>query len=224
MYIIIVGAGKVGYYLAKILISEGHEVMLIDKDKAKVARLQLELGESVMPGDGSIMEVLKEAGANRADVLVAVTGNDEDNLVICQMAKTIFIRPRTIARVNNPKNEDFFSVLGVDTTVSATKIIDSLIEEKVKAEDMIIPLLSLKEGDMEIVQVEISHSSPLLQKEIEDLSSLSGLVFVAIIRGKEIIAPQRYTKFQAEDEVICLVKKENMKTLHEMFQANQKGA
>ncbi len=125
MYIIIVGAGKVGYHLGKFLMAEGHEVMLIEEDRSKIDTLSLEFHESIMVGDGSAVEVLKEAGANRADVIVAVTGNDEDNLVICQVAKLVFLRPRTIARVNNPRNEDLFTGLGVDASVSATKIINA---------------------------------------------------------------------------------------------------
>jgi trk system potassium uptake protein TrkA len=143
MYIIIVGAGKVGYHLGSLLMAGGHEVMLIEEDRSKVELLSLEFHDAIMQGNGSTVEVLKEAGANRADVVVATTGNDEDNLVICQVVKLMFLRPRTIARVNNPRNEELFAGLGVDASVSATKIINAVIQEQVKAGDMMIPLLTL---------------------------------------------------------------------------------
>jgi len=140
MYIIIVGAGKVGVNLATLLLAQNHEVLLIEKDRTKIPELRNLFGESVMEGAGSRVQTLKEGGANRADVVVAVTEKDEDNLVICQLAKTIFHCRRTIARVNDPRHEDVFVKLGVDATVSSTRIIDSLIEEQVQAEDMVIPL------------------------------------------------------------------------------------
>jgi len=217
MYIIIVGAGKVGYHLGKLLISGGHEVMLIEKDRSKVDMLSLEFHDSIMLGDGSAVEVLKEAGANRADVIVATTGNDEDNLVICQVAKLMFLRPRTIARVNNPRNEELFAGLGVDASVSATKIINAMIQEQVKAGDMMIPLLTLKEGDVEIVEVELSRSSHIVKKKIKDLSMPPGSIFIAVIRGEEIIIPYGDTEFQPEDKVIALVKRESEQALRMML-------
>jgi trk system potassium uptake protein TrkA len=217
MYIIIVGAGKVGYHLGKFLMAEGHEVMLIEEDRSKVDTLSLEFHDSIMQGDGSAVEVLKEAGANRADVVVAATGNDEDNLVICQVTKLVFLRPRTIARVNNPRNEELFAGLGVDASVSATKIINTIIEEQVKAGDMVIPLLTLKAGDVEIVEVELSRSSPIVKKKVRELSLPPGSIFIAVIRGEEIIIPYGETEFQPEDKVIALVKRTSEQALREML-------
>ena len=217
MYIIIVGAGKVGYHLGKFLMAEGHEVMLIEEDRSKVDTLSLEFHDSIMQGDGSAVEVLKEAGANRADVVVAVTGNDEDNLVICQVTKLVFLRPRTIARVNNPRNEELFAGLGVDASVSATKIINTIIEEQVKAGDMMIPLLTLKAGDVEIVEVELSRSSHIVKKKIKDLTLPAGSIFIAVIRGEEVIIPYGETEFQPEDKVLALVKRTSEQALREML-------
>ena len=217
MYIIIVGAGKVGYHLGTLLMKENHEVMLIEKDRAKVNTLSLEFHDCIMEGDGSTVEALKEAGANRADVIVAATGNDEDNLVICQVSKLMFLRPRTIARVNNPRNEELFAGLGVDASVSATKIINAIIEEQVKAGDMMIPLLTLKEGDVEIVEVELTRSSHILKKKIKELSLPSGSIFIAVIRGNEVIIPHGETEFQPEDKVLALVKRTSEQALREML-------
>jgi trk system potassium uptake protein TrkA len=217
MYIIIVGAGKVGYHLGRLLIAQGHEVMLIEENRSKVDLLSFEFHDAIMQGDGSMGEVLKEAGANRADVIVAATGNDEDNLVICQVAKLVFLRPRTIARVNNPRNEELFTGLGVDASVSATKIINAIIEEQVKAGDMMIPLLTLKAGDVEIVEVELSRSSHIVKKKIKDLSLPQGSIFIAVIRGEEVIIPYGETEFQPEDKVIALVKRTSEQALREML-------
>jgi len=217
MYIIIVGAGKVGYHLGRLLMAEGHEVMLIEKDRSKVDLLSYEFHDAVMEGDASTVEVLREVGANRADVIVATTGNDEDNLVICQVTKLMFLRPRTIARVNNPRNEELFAGLGVDASVSATKIINAVIQEQVKAGDMMIPLLTLKAGDIEIVEVQLTRSSHIVRKKIKNLTLPTGSIFIAVIRGEEVIIPYGETEFQPEDRVLALVKRESEQALREML-------
>ncbi|MGB7572609.1 MAG: NAD-binding protein [Thermodesulfobacteriota bacterium] len=219
MYIIIVGAGKVGYHLAKLLMTQGHghEVMLIEKDRAKVGILSMEFHDAIMEGDGSTVEALKEAGANRADVVVATTGNDEDNLVVCQVAKLMFLRPRTIARVNNPRNEELFAGLGVDASVSGTKLINAIIHEQVRAGDMMIPLLTLKAGDIEIVEVQLTRSSHIVRKKIKDLALPTGSIFIAVIRGEEVIIPYGETEFQPEDKVLALVKRESEQALRQML-------
>lgn len=217
MYIIVVGGGKVGYNLAKLLLAEGHEVLLIEKEKPKSAALSTEFGESLMEGNGSRVSVLREAGANRADVLVAVTGTDEDNLVICQVAKSVFKCPRTIARVNDPRNEALFSTLGIDATVSSTRLIDSLIEEQVKAEDMVIPLVTLRSGNVEIIEMDLSRSSWILGKKIREVSLPEGAIFISIIRGDEVIIPKGDTELTSGDKVIALVKKEVEQALREML-------
>lgn len=217
MYIIVIGGGKVGYNLTKLLLAEKHEVLLIEKDKTKTPGLATEFGESLMEGNGSRVSVLREGGANRADVLVAVTGTDEDNLVICQVAKTVFKCPRTIARVNDPRNESLFSALGVDSTVSSTRLIDALIEEQVKAEDMIIPLVTLRAGNVEIIEIDLSASSWIMGKKISDVHLPEGAIFISIIRGESIIIPKPETEIIPGDTVVVLVKKEVEQALREML-------
>src|SRR5215470_9242710 len=169
MYIIIVGGGGVGYYLARTLVKANHEVLLLERDRAAHRRLSEELGEVVMQGDGCEVRIMEEAGGARADAVVAVTGDDDDNLVICQMAKMKFNVPRTIARVNNPRNEVIFHRLGIDATVSSTKIIYNLIEQEIETGE-VIPLAALSRGNIEIVEVEISIKSPVLGKMVGDIA------------------------------------------------------
>ena len=217
MYIIIVGAGKVGYQLTKLLLSQGHEVMLIENERNKYSSLVDELGDSILYGDGSTMETLTEAGANRADVIVAVTGRDEDNLVICQLSKMMFFGPRTIARVNNPRNEETFWSLGIDATVSATSLINAIIQEQVKAHDVLIPLLAIRGGDVEIVQTSLSPSSPVVNKKIMDLVLPKGALFISIIRGEEVIIPSGDTDLREDDQILVLVRKVYEAALREML-------
>src|SRR5215208_3178216 len=129
MFVLVVGGGKVGYYLTKELIESGHEVALMEKDRGRADQIADEVGSVVIGHDGCEGKYLQEAGANRADIVAAVTGDDEDNLVICQMAKHHFDVPRTIARVNNPKNERLFRHLGVDEIISPTRMILGSIEQ-----------------------------------------------------------------------------------------------
>ena len=133
MYVIVIGGGKVGYYLTKHLIERGYEVTLIEKDSRRAEALTSQLGEVVMVGDGDEMAFLATTGMERADVVVAVTGDDEDNLVACQLAKRKFNVPRTVARVNNPSNVSIFKTLGVDVAVSATEVLLDLLERELAA-------------------------------------------------------------------------------------------
>ncbi len=217
MYIVIVGCGKVGYHLGKLLLSEAHEVLIIEKDKARVAKASAELGEAILEGNGSRVSTLREGGVNRADVLVAATGIDEENLVICQVAKSVFRCRRTIARVNDPGNETLFSELGIDATVSATRLIDAIIEEQVNATDMVIPLVTLRSGNAEIVEITLSSTSKMIGKEVGEIIPPKGVLFVAVIRGDALIPPETHTKLVVADKVIVLTRKEAEQTLHEMI-------
>ena len=120
MYVIIAGASKLSYRLVQTLLQSGHEVTLIEKDRVKADRLAAEFGQSVLPGDATHLRTLREAGANRADVILATTEFDEINLVICQVAKVVFVKPRTIAIIRNPAFEGLFEGLGVDLTINTT--------------------------------------------------------------------------------------------------------
>ena len=216
MYVIIAGGGKVGYYLTKTLVAEGHEVLLLEQDKREVDRLSEEFGEVVMRGDASEMRTMKEAGLERADVVVAVTGDDGDNLVISQLAKRKFGVPRTIARVNNPKNEELFHKLGIDQTVVSTKIIFNLIEQQIET-DQVIPLAALRRGNIEIVEIDLSKDSPVLEEPVGSLRLPPETLIISVVRGEDAIIPQPDTMLQVGDTVIALVRAERESELREAF-------
>ena len=203
MYVIVVGGGKVGYYLTQTLLGEGHEVLLIERDPAKVERFVERLGNVVLAGDGAEAATQMNAGAARADVVIAVTGEDEDNLVICQMAKQKFQVARTIARVNNPKNEQLFRMLGIDVTVSQTNYILNLIEQAIP-ERSFVHLLSLRHADLAIVDAKIAESSVVAHRAIGEIQLPINTVIAAVSRGPHLIIPSPTTDLLPGDDVIAV--------------------
>ena len=203
MYIIIIGGGKVGYFLAKRLITGKHTISIVDKDSQLCERISCELQALVIHGDGCDPRILEQAGIKRADVLAAVTGDDEDNLIACQLAKEIFNIQRTVARVNNPDNEHTFSKLSIDVPVDSTKIIAKIIEEEVSLSD-IVNLMSFKHGKLSIVRVDLSNDSPVINKQIQDIQLPPDSVFVSIVRGEEVIVPKGTTVLKPGDDIIAL--------------------
>jgi trk system potassium uptake protein TrkA len=203
MYIVVVGAGKVGYFLAKRLCVSKHTVSIVDKDKSTCEEIAKELNALVINGDGCDPRILEEAGTARADVLAAVTGDDEDNLIICQLAKEKFNIQRTIGRVNNPDNEHTFAELAVDVPVDSTKIIAKIIEEEVSFSDF-VNLMSFKRGKLAIVRVDLPADSPVINKQIQDIQLPADSVLVSILRGEEVIVPKGNTVLKPGDDIIAL--------------------
>jgi len=220
MYIIIVGAGNVGYYLAKTLLNAGHEVLLIERDKRRCDLLRDEFGESVMRGRGDEIRIMREAGADRADIVVACTGDDEDNLIISQIAKWYFNVPRTVARINDPRNESIFQQLGIDATVSSTNIIYHLIEQEIETGE-VIPLAALKRGNIEIVEVELTTRSPVVGKRVQDLPLPPDALIICIIRQENAMLPHGDTVLEPNDSVIALVSAQNERQLRKVFAEEQ---
>lgn len=216
MYIIIVGGGNIGYYLAKTLVGAKHEVLLLEKDRVRYRTISEELGEVVMQGDGCQADQQLEAGFGRADAVVAVTGSDDDNLVVCQMAKMEYNVPRTISRVNDPRNEALFHQLGIDATVSSTKIIYNLIEQEVGGGE-VIPLAALNRGNIEIVEIEIGSKSPVVGREIRSLTLPEEALIISVIRDGHALLPSGDTKFTLGDSVIALVGADQEPALHDAF-------
>jgi trk system potassium uptake protein TrkA len=213
MYIIIVGGGKVGYYLAKQLVEDGHEVLVIEKDAAKCQQIADELGDIVLWGDGCEGITLEAAGTGRADLFIAVTGDDEDNLVACQVAKNKFSVGRTVARLNNPKNETVFKKLGIDTTVSSTALILANIEQELPSHPL-IPLLTIKGGGLEIVEVKVPPSSAMVGKRVGEVL-LPQQCLIALIIDQEGVprVPTSDTTIRAGDEVVAVTRRESKEAL-----------
>jgi trk system potassium uptake protein len=182
MYIIVAGGGMVGYYLTTALRAAGQEVTLIEKMRRRFDLLEEEFGDVAFLGDACEVRTLEQAGAARADLVAAVTGDDEDNLVICQMAKRKFKVKRVIARINNPKNEVTFQMLGIDETVSSTKLIYSLIEQEVEVAD-VIPLSALRKGHLELVEVALTEHSPSANRRVRDLTLPESCTLAILVRG-----------------------------------------
>ncbi len=217
MYIIIVGGGKVGYYLAKTLLNQEHEILIIEKDKRKFDALTLEFGGIVMRGDGSDSLVMEEAGMARAEMVIAVTGDDEDNLMICQMAKKKFNVVRTISRINNPKNERIFKVLGIDTTVSVTDLILAQIEREIPAHSL-VHLLTLREAGATFLEAKVPENSPVIGKPLRSLGIPDDCVIPLVIRNGKAIVPYGETQLLAGDEVIAVATLEHEDALGRIFE------
>jgi trk system potassium uptake protein TrkA len=209
MFILIVGGGKVGTYLARGLLKQQHEVVVIEKD-ARKAQMMTNLLESdiAVVGDGCDPNILLQAGVARADVVVADTGDDEDNLVVILITKK-HSKARCIARVNNPKNKLIFESLDSEqpvTVISSTEIILDIIDDRVNATTL-ETLARLGKGDLELVQLSILADSPASGRRIADLSLPSGSVIVAVDRGAgEVVIPNGETVFTAGDAVIAMIK------------------
>ncbi|MCM8791851.1 MAG: NAD-binding protein [Candidatus Omnitrophica bacterium] len=212
MYIIIVGVGKVGYFLAKHLAKDKHKVVLIEKDKNLCSQLAEELDVLIINGDGCDPLYLEKAGAAQADVVAAVTGEDEDNLIICQLAKERFSVKRTVGRINDPQNERLFTELGVDVPIDATAILAKIIEEEVSFSDF-VSLLSFKKGKLSLVRVDLDKDSPVVNKQIKDVVLPEDSVLVSIIRGQKVIVPKGDTVLKAGDDIIALTIIENERKL-----------
>lgn len=216
MYIIVAGGGKVGYYITKTLVTEGYEVLLIEKNLQKVEIFQERFGAVVIAGDAAEAGTLAAAGAARADVVIAVTGEDEDNLVICQMAKKKFQVGRTIARVNNPKNEQLFRMLGIDVTVSQTNHILHLIEQSIPDRSF-MHLASLKHANVSIVDAKITERSHAANRAVGELDLPENCVISAISRGSDVIVPNADTVLLAGDDVIAIAHRDREDDLRNLL-------
>jgi trk system potassium uptake protein TrkA len=206
MFVIVVGGGKTGSHLATQLLNEGHEVKLIEDRPAVLERLQLELpADVIISGDGSSPSTLESAGIGRAQVLAAVTGEDEVNLVITTLARFEFHVPRVIARVNNPKNAWLFNEeMGVDVALNQTDILAKLIAEEMSLGDM-MTLLKLRKGEYSIVEEKVHPLAVVVGKALRELQLPQECTFVAVLRKGRMIVPRGDTVLQAVDEVIALV-------------------
>ena len=203
-YIIIVGAGKVGWNLARELIEKGSEVTLIESNRERYLTVEQELEHNVQYGDASELWVLERAGISRADMVIAVTGDDEDNVLICQVAKEKYLVDRIIARVNNPRNREHFELLGIKPLVSATDLILRLIEHEVP-EYGLVHLLDLPEQRLEIIEMELPADSRAAGKRVGDLAMPEGSLLISVLRDDSGFVPNTETVLQAGDEILAVL-------------------
>lgn len=213
MYIVIIGGGSVGYYLCQALLKEGHEVLVLEKDAARCERFGDELGNVCIRGDGCEVSSLADAGVSRADVFITTTNEDEDNLVSCQVAKHKFNVPRTIARVNNPKNEEIFKKLGIDCTIGVTNLILKHIEEELPSHPL-TRLITMAEGGAEIVEVKIEGKAKAIGKSVKNLKLPKDSILILLTRnGEKPRVPTDSTVINADDRIIALTSPENEEEL-----------
>ena len=218
MRVIIVGGGRTGAHLAEQLIAEGHLVRLVEHRPEVLERLHQELpGDVTVAGDGSSPAVLDAAGIEQAQVLVAATGEDENNLVITTLARFEFHVPRTIARVNNPRNAWLFTPeMGVDVALNQTDILARLIEEEMSMGDM-MTLLKLRRGEYSLVEEKLPQRSRALGIPLRDLGLPDDCNLAAVIRDGKIITPRGYMVFQEGDEILAVVDNKSRQTLRDLL-------
>ena len=212
MYILIVGGGQIGYYLAKTLLQDGNQVGIAECDPQRCRALAEKLDITVVNGDGTDINVLRDAGAEEAQYVVAVTGQDQNNLVICQLAKRYFRAPLTIARVNNPKNESIFKSLGVDATVSSTALAAQVIQNALPLNGLRIFSI-FQQGEVEITEAELKEDSPVAGLPVSRLQLPAECVLIAVIRDGRIDLPRGGTVLQAGDRVFALARRQEVEAL-----------
>lgn len=212
MKIMIVGGGNVGYYLLKTLADEKHHVMMVENNEKHCEDMAAELESSrveITCGDGSDVDVLRDAGINRIDTFIAVTGKDEDNFVACQLAKDFFGVKLTISRVNNPKNIRVFEKIGVDSVISSTTRITNIINQEIDWND-VNRLLGAKSLGVRIREADIEVGSPFVNKKLHELGLPDGVIIVSIIRDQEAVVPGGDTVLRVGDTAIIMGKDENI--------------
>jgi trk system potassium uptake protein TrkA len=204
VYVIIAGAGKVGWNLARELIEKGHEVTLLENDRRRYLVVEQELEHAVQYGDASELWVLERAGIQRADLMIAVTGDDEDNILICQMARDKYDVERIVARVNNPRNLDHFKELGIEPAVSATDLILRLIEHEVPQYGL-VHLLDLAGDRLEIIELIVHEESPVAGNRVGEVDMPDGSLIISVLREGGGFVPQGDTVIEAGDEVLVVL-------------------
>ncbi|MEO6398334.1 MAG: TrkA family potassium uptake protein [Tepidiformaceae bacterium] len=221
MYILVCGGGKVGFYLAQELLNGNHEVLVIERDPGRAGLIADELSSNILQGDSCEATTLDLAGVSRADLICAVTGDDEDNLVICEIARRRGV-VRTIARINNPKNEELFKKRGIETTISATQAVLAQIEQELPTHE-IIPLLQLHSG-LEIIEMRIPDTSPVIGRSVREvLLPPESLISLVVDSGGVPRMPSGDTRLTAGDAVIVVTRPDSLPMLREILIGSTHG-
>ncbi len=203
MKLIIVGGGKVGYYLLKTLIDHDHEPVLIEQDKKICTTIANTLDVSIIMGDGTSIDILEKAKTHEAQALVGVTGKDEDNLICCQLAKKLFGVPKTIAKVNNPKNAAILKQLGVDIPLSSTDNIARMLEHEIDSSN-IKKLISVNSGEATISEILLPKNFELADKALSEVRLPVSSIVISIHRNNQTIIPRGHTKLLPGDRVLIM--------------------
>ncbi len=205
MYVVVAGGGKVGANLTRSLIAMGHEVTMIEQRRDRFAQLEEEFEHLVHQGDATELFVLERAGIARPpDIVVAATGDDEDNIIICQLAREKYGVPKVIARVNDPRNQAHFDLLGISPTVCATLGLLALVEHEVPEHEL-VHLLELRKENLEIVEVQIDDGSPCVGKRVEGLSLPAGSQLISVVRNGQAQIADETTTLEAGDQVLAIL-------------------
>ena len=219
MYIIIIGAGNVGYGLALELYSHAdYEILLVENDRGRAEMLRDELGELCVHGDGTEVSFLESIGVGRADIVIAVTGDDSHNLIACQVSQHRFGVSRTIARVNNPRNERLFQTLGIESTVSAASAVLAQIEADLPAHSF-IPLLQLRASGLEVVDLHVQPRSRAAGVALRDLELPGDAVISLVVTGDQSRVPDGDTVLEAGDEIIAVIQQASEPAMRELVRS-----
>jgi trk system potassium uptake protein TrkA len=203
VYFVIAGGGEVGFHLAKALLEANHEVMLLESDRRRAQVIEEHLGSVVLNAPADEGRYQMEAGCQRADAVIAVTGEDPANLIICQLAKWKCRVPRVIARVNDPKNEIVFKALGIDETISSTRVLMGVIEQELPTGGF-LPLMPLTGSHLELIEAEIAAGTPSAGKAIRALGLPAGAAVGGVVRKSVVLHTDLDTKLEVGDRIIVL--------------------
>ena len=214
MYVVIVGCGRVGYHLTRALLAIGHEVTVIERDANRCRQIGDEMGSITLQGDGTSLETLKEAGAARADLVIAVTDTDEVNLAVCQMAKVAFNVVRTMALVKNPSHEALFRLLGVDVVINGTHLILSTIEEEVPGRPL-VHLMNLQGHNMDIVTLSIPDDAAVVGKPLSQVDMPPNSFIALVVKDSGPVLPSDDLVLAPKDDVVAVTVPDEEQTLHE---------
>ena len=216
MKIVIMGGGKLGYYLSRNLLDREYDISLIERDKIRCEKIANELGIEVICGDGTDIKPLTDSEISRADCFIAVTGRDQDNLVASQLVKRKFMVDKVIARVNNPRNLDAIKALGVDNVLSTTEIITNMIEQEIDSTDLQL-LASLDKGKASICSITLPINASVSGRTIKSIHLPQSSLVVSILRNEKLIIPQGDTVLFSGDEVVSICNSSDRKEIKRIF-------
>ena len=216
MFAVIIGCSEIGYHLAKSLVATGHEVVVVEKDRERCQLLIDEVGSISLQGDGTDETILKQAGLARADILIAVAGRDDTNLVICQMSKHIFSVPRTMAVIRDPKNEALFHVLGVDVVVNSIHLVLASLEEGIPGRPL-VHLSSLRSPGTELISVSIPGDAGVVGMRLDDVELPPHSFISLVIKNSGATLPTDGLVLEAEDELVAVTMTGDEQTLYDIL-------